>query len=1032
MAESFKFHLFVSYTRTPDGALARELERFLEAFDRTPLRPDLTAKLTPLHVCVDGSDFSLPPLADASDAAQEDVLSVVRRHLAMSRELLVLCSARAAASLWVTDEIRWFLEHRGPHAIRFAFTEGEQPWMEEQTYFSAPFLEHALHKGIAYDLRGYDARRAHGWKQVPEFRREMVRLAADLMGLSAGDLYPTWLEAELERTRLESLTLASTARFETLGGDPSRALLIAQRAHELHPGDATEIALRDAYKVAVLQHYNRREASRLSGSGPAYLASRWKQGELFTRTSADGKYRLLVTERGKDGPHPPGDVYLVSNETLRTIKLVPPERHSGRVEDVAFDRASRRVLVTRQFNLAVYAIDGRYLGEYEFSRHTKSPVHLVDGLFADKYILGAETKGGVWLIELSGKPESTLKVLGEFHGDVTLFTDISRSGRRAVLVFESGRAALLTLGEDGKPKLTDLAKSGALFAGFAAGSDDLAITAGQDGSIVLWDLEGEPIREAARMKPLPSPLDWVSLDDDGQRLAAVGANHKLYIVDRASGELLNTLDYSEALDWAALRSIPATPRVEKPWSTVTFGPAVPFPPPDLLVSGLQRIDGETWMFAEDRSESEYFPDHAVYRLEGTEAKLFPGVNAARAEKHGQLLFMQGYGAYRRSHDSFRSILERPVKVNCLHMQDGIAWVGTQAGVYRHDGESSRLVTPDNLNVLRIEELGGRLWVLPDTGAYVIEDERLVRVADPFLRVIGIREAGDATWLLPKSEGDDPVYRVHGYFATPLPSSRSKVSRVIDADGAAWLAETDRVHRVAGADVRTVDGLAADVDGIVQVGRTLWLTTYSRHIMVGRLQSYRVDAHTLVPEALDVKASIVRAAGRAWLQYTKDERVVLAEPREDGLRDLDLGAGALTTIAERDGEPWFLTTAGAFRHSAAGIVAADVPALPYHALVDVKDGYWLLAHKAAVRVGSAGVTVMQTGEHTPRAIRRTADRTWIITSEGFKKAGPAYRVARTRATAVTPPEGGVADVVDLDGQAWLLTSKDGRAGLLRKA
>jgi hypothetical protein len=335
-------------------------------------------------------------------------------------------------------------------------------------------------------------------------------------------------------------------------------------------------------------------------------------------------------------------------------------------------------------------------------------------------------------------------------------------------------------------------------------------------------------------------------------------------------------------------------------------------------------------------------------------------------------------------------------------------------------------------VLSIEEIGGRVWVLPASGASVIEDERLVRVADPFLKVLGIAEAGGATWLMGKGDWDGPAYRVRGYFATPMPSARSQVSRIIDADGAAWLAEPDRVHRVAGDEVRTVGGLAANVDGIAQAGSTLWLTTYSRKLLVGRGLSYRMDAHALVPEALDVQASIVRAAGRAWLQYTKDGRAVLAEPREDGLRELDLGAGELTTIAEHDGEPWFLTTAGAFRESAAGIVAADVPVLPYHALVGGEDGYWLLADKAAVRVGGSGVTVVRTGEHKPSAIRRAANRTWILTQEGFNNAGPAYRVARARATAIGPPEGGVADVVDLDGQAWLLTKKDLRAGLLRRA
>ncbi|MDV7402376.1 hypothetical protein RZS08_63730, partial [Arthrospira platensis SPKY1] len=100
-----------------------------------------------------------------------------------------------------------------------------------------------------------------------------------------------WLEAELERARSESLALASGARFETLAGDPAKALLKAYAAYEIHPGEETEVALRSAYKVAMLHHYNRRETAQFTGAGPAYLAGRWKQGEVFVRNSPDGRYR---------------------------------------------------------------------------------------------------------------------------------------------------------------------------------------------------------------------------------------------------------------------------------------------------------------------------------------------------------------------------------------------------------------------------------------------------------------------------------------------------------------------------------------------------------------------------------------------------------------------------------------------------------------------------------------------------------------------------------------------------------------------
>ena len=151
-----------------------------------------------------------------------------------------------------------------------------------------------------------------------------MRLACDLLGKPAGVIAPSFFRAELERVRTSSLQLASNARFESLLGDPARALLRAVRAHELHPSEHSERALKDAYRAAILHHVNRRASSLITGSGPSYLAGRWKQGEVFVETSPDGRWRALVTERGIDGGNPPGDVYLMSNETLRAIKLKRP------------------------------------------------------------------------------------------------------------------------------------------------------------------------------------------------------------------------------------------------------------------------------------------------------------------------------------------------------------------------------------------------------------------------------------------------------------------------------------------------------------------------------------------------------------------------------------------------------------------------------------------------------------------------------------------------------------------------------------
>src|SRR4051812_25902242 len=63
MAATFAHDVFLSYARTPDAAVAREVDRVLESFHETVRQGGALGKevLRPLRVCIDGSDFSLPP-----------------------------------------------------------------------------------------------------------------------------------------------------------------------------------------------------------------------------------------------------------------------------------------------------------------------------------------------------------------------------------------------------------------------------------------------------------------------------------------------------------------------------------------------------------------------------------------------------------------------------------------------------------------------------------------------------------------------------------------------------------------------------------------------------------------------------------------------------------------------------------------------------------------------------------------------------------------------------------------------------------
>ena len=550
----YEYDLFLSYRRDPDLALAREVERFLEAFHRTPVDPKVGG-LRQLAVCVDGLDFLLPAPDAPGGIEARDVHSVLERYLPKCKELLVLCSGAAAVPSYLDDEVRWFIEHRGIEWIRLAFTEGEEPAASVERYLPPSLRGRTIAMNIAYDLRGYDARRARGWRKVPPFQEELVRLACDLLGKPAGVIAPSFFRVELERVRSSSLQLASNARFESLLGDPARALLRAVQAHELHPSEHSERALKDAYRAAILHHVNRRASSLITGSGPSYLAGRWKQGEVFVETSPDGRWRALVTERGLDGGNPPGDVYLVSNETLRAIKLAAPDGAGGRVEDVSFDRGSTRLFVTRYFQVIVYALDGRVLGTATFQRWTKSPVPLIDGYVLERFIVGADSKGGLWLVDPDDY-KAGVQLRSEWSRDAVVAVDISHDGTTLAIVLESTRAQLLELSLEKEAHVVTLAETGALCARFTA--PDVLVTAGEDGRVRRFERLAGTWTESTDNPSLPSQIEWVAQSDDGMLLAAVGTDRRIFVLDERTGALRDTLDYAAEVDWRSQLVVPFT------------------------------------------------------------------------------------------------------------------------------------------------------------------------------------------------------------------------------------------------------------------------------------------------------------------------------------------------------------------------------------------------------------------------------------------------------------------------------------------
>ncbi len=78
----YEFDLFISYSRIPDGMLAKELERFLESFHKDLVLSNTEQNLRRLAICIDNSDFSIPPAdgAQVLESSHRDVHSIVIRN----------------------------------------------------------------------------------------------------------------------------------------------------------------------------------------------------------------------------------------------------------------------------------------------------------------------------------------------------------------------------------------------------------------------------------------------------------------------------------------------------------------------------------------------------------------------------------------------------------------------------------------------------------------------------------------------------------------------------------------------------------------------------------------------------------------------------------------------------------------------------------------------------------------------------------------------------------------------------------------
>ena len=1046
----YEFDLFLSYRRDPDLALAREVERFLEAFHRTPVDPKV-GELRPLAVCVDGLDFHLPAPDAPGGAQARDVHAVLERYLPRCKELLVLCSAAAAKPSYLDHEVRWFLEHRGIDWIRLAFTEGEEPAASIDQYLAPSLRGRGIATNIAYDLRGYDARRSRSWRKVTPVQEELVRLACDVLGKPAGVIAPSFFRAELERVRTSSLQLASNARFESLLGDPARALLRAVRAHELHPSEHSERALKDAYRAAILHHVNRRASSLITGSGPSYLAGRWKQGEVFVETSPDGRWRALVTERGIDGGNPPGDVYLVSNETLRAIKLDAPHGAGGRVEDVAFSRDSQRLFVTRYFQVIVYALDGRVLGKATFQRWTKSPVPLVEGYVLGHFIAGADSKGGLWLVDPDDY-NTYMELRSEWSRDAVVAMDISSDGACIAIVLESTKAQLLELALGTPPPIVTLAETGAMCARFL--SPDVLVVGSEDGRIRRFERVDGTWRESIESDALPSQVEWVAQSDDGTLLAAVGTDRRIFVVDEATGALRQTLDYRHEVDWRSPLVVPFTGAKAWPGDPIRDSESIVWPNDTIAVERFDECGGERWLFTREQEGDNV--RKRCYRL-AHDAALHVDDSIVTVTQHGPITLLrsiyesQGRALWRNGEGVLHVVPQGSPSVYAAVEDGDTVWLATSKGAYTLRDSQFESATPPDWDVRDVRRVGGRLWLRThNRGVFVADDGQLVRVTEGFVEIEKIVEAGGAVWLVRAitsfgGSAGGPAFRVDGWMVRELPRRAAVVGNVVDLDGAAWVSEEKCVYRVTENDTRRIDGLEKYVDAALASGTSVWVTTYGRGFMPSSGPAYRIEdgATTASPMHWSSTTLLATRSG-PYATFFADNKSRCARLEPDGADEIDLGGGDLRGSAVIDEQLWLATSRGALWVSGREAVLVG-PDRPVNSIQSTGDTLWLFGDDCVVKVEGERETTYPIADLKATHVVRAGANDWLITStskgwdwsflfntdDGTSSAGPALLVGRDGLTTVDGGGSGVRDVVHLGQETWLLTNIDGRVGPARR-
>lgn len=180
-----KKYAFISYSHR-DSRIARWLQRKLESY-RLPAE---------IHNKYEDSRYLRPIFRDRADLGVGVLNDELRKHLESSKYLIVVCSPQSAASKWVNDEIRTFLEWgRAEYIIPFIVSGDITSQGEDNpipTVLRTYFEEHPEMELLGVDTRESGATKAYIrvvsrmldlefdelWKRHLRFQRHKIAIAS--------------------------------------------------------------------------------------------------------------------------------------------------------------------------------------------------------------------------------------------------------------------------------------------------------------------------------------------------------------------------------------------------------------------------------------------------------------------------------------------------------------------------------------------------------------------------------------------------------------------------------------------------------------------------------------------------------------------------------------------------------------------------------------------------------------------------------------------------------------------------------------